>query len=96
MVRRIRRRRKPVFTPPESWVIETTYRLGTRTLEPGTEVKITGESGRFRFVRAVTTPTSHWLQFIGGTKKHETFRFFYPSRVKTVHRIKRTRAGTKI
>ncbi len=68
------------------------FRIHGRELEPDTEVSITGERGRFRFMRATTTSTGQIvLDFIGGVAGHETWRSFYPARVKTVHRINRTR-----
>jgi hypothetical protein len=64
------------------------------TLTPGTEVSITNQRGRFRFVNAQTTSQGKLvLNFIGGSSGHEAFRSFYPERVKRVHRIARTRAN---
>ena len=71
-------------------------RVHGRDLEPGTEVSITGERGRFRFVRATTTSAERIvLDFIGGQAGHECWRSFYPERVKTVHRINRTRPNAR-
>jgi hypothetical protein len=70
----------------------TSVRVHGRELAPGTEVSITGERGRFRFIRAHTTSTGQTvLDFIGGPDGHPAFRSFYPERIKTVHRINRTR-----
>jgi len=67
-------------------------RVHGRELEPGTEVSITGERGRFRFMRATTTSNDRIVfDFIGGPDGHECWRSFYRERVKTVHRINRTR-----
>lgn len=67
-----------------------------RTLTPGTEVSISKERGRFRFVNAQYTAAGKLvLNFIGGTPTHEVFRSFYPERVRRVHRIVRTRANTE-
>ena len=67
-------------------------RVHGRDLVPGTEVSITGERGRFRFIRATTTSTNRIVfDFIGGTAGHECWRSFYAERVRTVHRINRTR-----
>lgn len=70
-----------------------TVRVHGRELHPGsTEVSITGERGRFRFMRATTTSSDRVVfDFIGGTAGHECWRSFYPERIKTVHRIGRTR-----
>ena len=65
-------------------------------LTPGTEVSIRGERGRFRYVdRRVTAAGRTVLNFIGGPTGHEAFRSFYPERVRTVHRIARTRANVR-
>jgi hypothetical protein len=83
------RRRSATTTVPRS---ETVVRVHGRDLHPGTEVSISGERGRFRFVRATTTSTDRVvLDFIGGQPGHECWRSFYPERVKTVHRLNRTR-----
>lgn len=65
-----------------------------RTLEPGTEVSIAGERGRFRFRSAATTSGGRIVcDFIGGPAGHEQWRSFYPERIRTVHRLTRTRAN---
>lgn len=65
-----------------------------RQLVAGTEVSIRRESGRFRFVNSTVTAAGLTvLNFVGGRAGHEAFRSFYPERVKTVHRIVRTRAN---
>lgn len=74
--------------PPDWRVAEYAYWNG-RHIRPGTELSITGERGRFRFVKFVETPTATWIDVIGG--KHNLSRSFHPSRIKTVHRIKKTR-----
>lgn len=67
-------------------------RVHGRELQPGTEVSITGERGRYRFLGAKTTSSDRVvLDFIGGRAGHECWRSFYPERVKTVHRINQTR-----
>lgn len=67
-----------------------------RLLGKGTEVSIRGERGRFRFWNAARTAAGkEVLTFIGGPKGHEAFRSFYAERVKTVHRVNRTRRNTK-
>lgn len=67
-------------------------RVHGRDLTPGTEVTISGERGRYRFVGASTTSSQRLvLDFIGGRAGHECWRSFYPERVKTVHRVNRSR-----
>ncbi|WRQ08333.1 hypothetical protein JDBV13_00085 [Mycobacterium phage june] len=69
-------------------------RVHGKVLTPGTEVSVRGERGRFRFVKASTTSTGRQvLDFIGGPAGYEQWRSFYPERIKTVHRIARTRAN---
>ena len=73
---------------------ETVVRVHGRDLQPGTEVSISGERGRFRFIRATTTSAHRVvLDFIGGQPGHECWRSFYPERVKTVHRLNRVRGN---
>lgn len=63
-------------------------------LEPGVEVSISGERGRFRFVKTTTTAAGREVyDFIGGVDGREAWRSFYPERIKRVHRIARTRAN---
>ena len=71
---------------------ESVVRVHGRDLHPGTEVSISGERGRFRFIRATTTSTERVvLDFIGGQPGHECWRSFYPERIKSVYRLNRTR-----
>ncbi|HEX6506303.1 MAG TPA: hypothetical protein VF221_01605 [Chloroflexota bacterium] len=70
--------------------------MSVRKLEPGTEVSITGERGRFRFQgESVTGAGKLVYHFIGGMEGHEQMRSFYPSRIKRVHRINKTRASAQ-
>lgn len=84
----------PHINPSAAWEVRNTYQVNGRHMTEGSEVSIRGERGRFRFIRAVTTPAgNHWLDFIGGTKGSEVFRSFHAERVRTVHRIAKTRAN---
>lgn len=86
------RSRRPSATTAAASSSEAAVRVHGRDLHPGTEVSISGERGRFRFIRATTTSTDRVvLDFIGGQPGHECWRSFYPERVKTVHRLNRTR-----
>jgi len=84
--------RKPtkVPPPPEGWVIETEVKINGRSVTPGTELSITGVRGRCRFMRQVTTPTSCWLDVMM-PEPHKIQRSFSPAKVRTVHRIDKTR-----
>jgi hypothetical protein len=88
---------QPVHVDPsKEWTRSREYRVNGRTLVAGTEVKIKGERGRFRFYQYVRSSSgSEWLDFVGGPAGHEVFRSFSPDRVQTVHRISKTRASAK-
>lgn len=82
------RRKKPTRTPGpcDDWEISTSIHINNRNVEPGTELKIAGERGRFRFIKHVKTPTgAEWIDVWGGPAKAEQWRSFRPDRVKTVH-----------
>lgn len=59
--------------------------INGRNVSPGTELKITGERGRFRFIKHVETPTTAWIDVFGGPKGAECLRSFHLDKVKTVH-----------
>lgn len=89
-------RRKPRLTthevthidPSATWTRADSCKVHGRILTAGSEVSIRGERGRHRFLEAVTTDKGkHWLWFMGPYG----FRAFYPDRVRTVHRIAKTR-----
>ncbi|BBC53783.1 hypothetical protein PBI_JF4_68 [Mycobacterium phage JF4] len=76
-------------------LITEPVKVNGRALEPGTEVSVKGESGRFRFVKATRTSKGLTvLDFVGGTPGRESFRSFYPERIETVHRIAKTPQNT--
>jgi hypothetical protein len=63
-----------------------------RHIEPRTELSIQGEDGRFLFQRHIRTPSGlEWIDCLGPDSAG--FRSFRPSRIKTVHRINKTRAN---
>jgi aspartate 1-decarboxylase len=70
--------------------VQDTLTVHRRHLTPGTEVKIEGVRGRFRFQRYVVNEQTgaEWIDVYGGTAGHETIRSFRPDRVSTVHRKK--------
>lgn len=75
------------------WIVNDTLRVNGRVVEPGTEVKISGEPGRFTFRRHVLNPANgaEWIDVFGGTAKAEQSRSFRPSRIATVHRLTKRR-----
>lgn len=87
------RKASKIPPPPDGWVIETEVSINGRRVTPGTELSITGVRGRFRFIRQVTTPSTCWLDVIA-PEPHKMQRSFHPDKVKTVHRLDRTRENT--
>lgn len=84
-----------VHVPLElDWVITTAWSYNGRHITPGAELSISGERGRFRFLRHVSRPNgAEWVDVIGGPQGAEAFRSFRPDRVRTVHRLAKTRAN---
>ena len=71
--------------PNDNWVCTTELQINGRNVEPGTELKITGQRGRFRFVKHVNTGTAEWIDVWGGPKGAESLRSFRIWEVKRVH-----------
>lgn len=70
------------YRPIDDWEIITEMQINGRNVTPGTELKISGERGRFRFVKFVrTNKGKEWVDVIGKLG----FRSFALDRVKTVH-----------
>jgi hypothetical protein len=87
------RKKKAVVQPtPAGWTITLDVTINGRHVTPGTELKITGERGRFMFVRHVETDKgASWIDVVGGPTGYVRSRSFRVDRVKTVHRKKRIR-----
>lgn len=86
-------RKKKIDTPrlDDAWDTQTELQINGRWVYPGTELKIAGERGRFRFIKFVTTDKgASWIDVWGGTKNSETWRSFRLEQVKTVHYKNRT------
>lgn len=81
-------RRKNNTTPRANahWVITEELVINSRKVVRGTELKIKGERGRFRFIKHVDTGTKQWIDVYGGLKGHEMLRSFPEDRVMRVHR----------
>ena len=88
MTRRVRAVARPY---PDGWTVAAEMTINGRAVEQGTELRIAGERGRFLFVKHVRTPVAEWVDAIG--PNGGGFRSFRPDRVRTVHRIARTREG---
>lgn len=86
------RRRKDKQTPEErfaemhpDWVVTEKIQVNGRWVSAGTELSITNERGRFRFLRHIKTSTAEWIDVIGGPSNYKAFRSFRPDRVRRVH-----------
>jgi hypothetical protein len=84
------RRRKIVVDegpkPNALWEIQTEMQINGRHIKPGTELKITGWVGRYRFVKYVKTEKGiEWVDVIGGPKGSDAFRSCSLDMIKRVH-----------
>jgi hypothetical protein len=80
---------------PEHWAVSHEFNWNGRHIQAGTELSIKGVSGRFRFIKYVNTGSAKWVDVVGGRKGVTTFRSFRPERIKTVHRVNKTRENAK-
>lgn len=72
--------------PNAEWEYTTELQINGRHVGPGTELKITGQRGRFRFIRVVKTQAGNeWIDVWGGPKGAEQWRSFRLEMVKRVH-----------
>ena len=72
--------------PNDAWEYITEMQINGRNVIKGTELKIAGERGRFRFVNYTRTDKGkEWITVWGGPKGMECMRSFDLERVKTVH-----------
>ena len=84
-----------VTRPNDHWVISDEITVNGRKVVRGTELSITGERGRYRFLKHVYNPKtdSSWIDVVGGSNtaasQHRSFR---QDRIKTVHWKNKTRA----
>lgn len=96
---RARRRSADVNPQPHEpavldWIVSTEITANGRQVTEGTELTISGEgSTRFVFIRHVRRPDGpEWIDVLEtyrGTP--QAWRSFRPERIKTVHRVTRTR-----
>jgi hypothetical protein len=69
-----------------NWKITTELQINGRNVVPGTELKIEGARGRFRFVKHVISGTGkEWIDVWGGPKGLPSFHSFDMEKVKRVH-----------
>lgn len=83
-------KRKPVGPvapkPCDTWAVQTEIQINGRHVVRGTELKISNERGRFRFIKYVKTEKgAEWVDVYGGKKGAECMRSFRMDRIKTVH-----------
>lgn len=72
--------------PNAEWEYKTEIQVHGRNITPGTELKIIGERGRYRFIRFVkNTNGAEWIDVWGGPKGAEQWRSFKLDRIKRVH-----------
>jgi len=76
--------------PNDTWVVLTDIQVHGRNVSKGTELKIKGERGRFRFVKFVKNGDAEWIDVWGGPKGMPCLRSFRLDRIKTVHYKNRT------
>ena len=69
----------------DNWDVSTEMQINGRYVEPGTELKIKGERGRFRFMKHVVAVSGEWIDVWGGPKGAESMRSFRTSKVARVH-----------
>jgi hypothetical protein len=77
------------------WIISNEIQINGRNVVVGTELSITDERGRFRFIQHVQTPTTEWIDVIGGPTGTRMFRSFRSNRVKRVHWKNKLRESSK-
>lgn len=80
-----RKKRIKKDDPAKNWEITTELQINGRYVKQGTELKIQGERGRFRFMQHVKTKTAEWIDVWGGPKHKEQTRSFRPEKVVRVH-----------
>lgn len=82
-------KRKNKNTTPDlsaEWEKLDTIQINGRNVTPGTELKIHGVRGRFRFIKYVKTPAgAEWIDVWGGPKHCEQWRSFTLDKVRIVH-----------
>lgn len=76
--------------PNDGWEIQTEMMINGRHVKPGTELKVTGWTGRYQFVKYVKTEKGiEWVDLVGG----DVFRSCSLDRIKRVHYKNKTDAN---
>jgi hypothetical protein len=96
------KRKKQRKTPEErfaemhpDWVVTEEIQINGRWVSQGTELSISDERGRFKFLQHVQTPTAEWIDVIGGPTGTRMFRSFRSERVRRVHWKNKLRESVK-
>lgn len=78
--------------PIANWIIKEEMQINGRHVVKGTELKIRGERGRFRFVKYVYNEELDvdWIDVWGGPKRYPALRSFRVDQVQRVHYKNRT------
>lgn len=92
---------KKKFVQPEyppGWQVADKFSWNNRHIEVGTELTVRGIRGRVRFVKHVTVLeeiNEQWsevkAEWIDAIDRDKHFRSFAPERIRTVHRLNKTR-----
>lgn len=84
---RKKKQSEPLIPRPNAeWQYKTEIQVNGRNVTAGTELKIIGERGRFRFIRHVkNSKDAEWIDVWGGAKGAEQWRSFKLDKVKRVH-----------
>lgn len=85
-----RKKSEKINDPSKDWEVTTELQINGRYVKQGTELKIQGERGRFRFMQHIKTETSEWIDVWGGPRHREQTRSFRLDRVKRVHSKNKT------
>jgi len=71
--------------PSKDWEVTTELQINGRYVKKGTELKIKGERGRFRFIQHIKTAKAEWIDVWGGPKNAPSWRSFVPEKIARVH-----------
>jgi hypothetical protein len=89
------RRKKSIKETPNAsahWVVSKEMMINNRHVGAGTELSISGERGRFRFIKHVVNGDIEWIDVVD---KFKAIRSFRPDRVKRVHYKNKIRPAKK-
>jgi hypothetical protein len=89
-----RRKKNGVETPAANshWVVSEEMTIHGRNVVRGTELSISGERGRFRFIKYVINGDIEWIDVVD---KFRAIRSFRPESVKRVHYKNKIRLAKK-